>query len=616
MKILPILGLLLAGLLAGAALMVLTNGPPDAGAGARSSRSGPTDHAQPEAHPGAARRGYQLRAGEILRYRLRLQSAIAVHGALFDRGAGAADSLGIHFDGQLLLAIRESGPTQIRARAWLEGETLWRVSATKLRAQPGSALDEQLRQGAELRLTPDGRLLELVTACSRDEPAYGVLAHILASCQVAVPPGQGPDWTTEEQSPVGRYLGHYQASLAEPGRLTLTKTRQFIELEHPRLKASSRDSVRACFDDRRGHLESLSAQQQLSVRLLEAEVYSAHTEVSLQLLERSTGRLPTPLVHQAASELFAPRPLADPLAADRALAGDARLEELLARLPQTLSGTMDARLQLLERLAARLRIAPSEALLTVESILSQPVGSEAEDFLIAALGAAGHREAGQALLEVAAARGNNAASLLSVLPAVGQLHDASPQVEDFLFALSAGAAEELRGTALLAMGAVARRGGSSRLVAHILSELEGGTVDPWLGFSALANSCSPAMLPLVEHNFHTAPTAEVRALAVSALRGVPDPQADSLLEEALADGCSAVRRQAALAWRARGLRPLALQRLGTLAVGDGDALTRMAALEALASELQTPAVKELVAQAAAADVSEDVRALAARLLAR
>lgn len=425
MKILRIVGLLLAGLLAGGALMMLTNGPPAAGAETRSTLSGPADHSPAEAHPAAARSGYQLRAGEILRYHLRLQSAIAVRGELFDTGAGTADTLGIHFDGQLLLAIRESGPTQIRARAWLEGETLWRMSAAELRAQPGSALDEQLRRGAELRLTPDGRLIELVTSCARDEPAYGVLAHILASCQVAVPPGQGADWTAEEQSPVGRYLGHYQASPAGPGRLTLTKTRQFVELEHPRLHASSRDSVHADFDDGRGHLESLSAQQQLSVRLLEGEVYSAHTDISLQLLERVTGRLPAPLGDQAASQLFAPRPLADPLAAERALAGDVRLEELLAQLPETLQGPMDARLQLLELLAARLCIAPSEALWTVEPILSQAPGSEAEDFLIAALGAAGHREAGQALLQVAAARGQNTASLLSVLPAVGQLRDAA-----------------------------------------------------------------------------------------------------------------------------------------------------------------------------------------------
>jgi len=296
-----------------------------------------------------------------------------------------------------------------------------------------------------------------------------------------------------------------------------------------------------------------------------------------------------------AGPLFAPTAApGDPRALDARLVAGADLGALLLAATEVASLEVEERSLLQRRLAALVRLEPGTADGLAAAALAAPPGHDAEDLLIGALGAAGTPAAERALLEVGRARRGEPRSLVSLLPALGQLATPSPAGAEFLRALRRDpeTGPEARDTALLALGAVARHAahGEPALAARLVDEVTRAveTERTELALLALGNTGAPEAAGLLERHLAAGRPAAARAAATAALGGLPGERAAALLELALADADPRVRAEAALAWATRPHRGAVTGRLLAQAADDPDPRARSAALPALARAAAGP----------------------------
>lgn len=566
-----------------------------------------------------ARGGWRLAPGDLLTFDLALAVAVDMTADPL-AAAGGTRRTSLDLDGRARYEVLTVEDGRARVRLRLDGRAAITVDGVRCDAQPGSAFALALAEGADLELAPDGRV-ETARLTDPTSQAGRTLALVAGALQVAVPSAGGRAWSARETDTTGPYEASYSAR-RDVGGVRVEKTKQYEAAAGGQVTLAWSGRTVAMFDDRAGHLVSLGSGEELSMTQGAQALGHARTRVSLTLRSRTHQDPPAP----ATIPLAAPaRPLAgaapsDERGADARLVAGATVVDLLQMLPDALASGTEAALLVQRKLAALLRLEPDTAAALAAAALTAPSGDLAEDLVLGALGAAGTRDAEAALLEVARARRDAPATLLSLTPALAQLLAPTPAVDALLADVAAGAGEPAA-AARLALGAVARtvtpseseRG--SRLVADLLADLAAGRGDAAVGLLALGNAADAAALPAIEaHLGVDRPLAE-RLAAAHALRAVPDRAASLLLGRALVDADPRLRAVAARALSARGARGLdehdALVALVAAVNGDTEESVRRAALGGLARRTDLTWVRGALEEARCNDANNELRAQAA-----
>jgi HEAT repeat protein len=132
----------------------------------------------------------------------------------------------------------------------------------------------------------------------------------------------------------------------------------------------------------------------------------------------------------------------------------------------------------------------------------------------------------------------------------------------------------------------------------------------------LGNSGSPLALNTIRH-FSADPSPQLRASAASSLRFIPTAEAEELLIHFLtADLAGEVRKQAATALSERTPTPLSVMAMETRIRADVDEEVRLELLRGLWRAVDRfPGIRAVVEAVTRDDSSNEVRGVAARLLA-
>jgi HEAT repeat protein len=466
---------------------------------------------------------------------------------------------------------------------------------------------------------------------------------LLAATQVVLPEGDRPDsWEAEEDDPNGTYLAHYEA---DPGRgvRTLRKTRlryRPTESSDPVHEFTAPLVVRpsggltARFDARAGHLVSVEGTESTTLLVRDRVVARSETTVRLKLVRAET-------MTEGQEQALRDRRLAAgrttvgvPLSAGeseqareglthRTELGDSTAEGLLADLARAERGDKEVdETRLVLKLTALAYLHPEQSGALARSLADARSESVTMRVLSQALAESGRPEAQSALAGVLRARDRDLPALLFLIPALGMAKAPTQEAERALARLASDDREEVRSTARLALGVMARslaRRDPARADAIVRWALDGlgkarSADERRQLLLVLGNAGSPRARPALRKHL-SAPEPEVRAAAVGALRWLGGAEAESALCRALtADPDDSVRLEAAAAFELRRMTESALS-AHAKALADESPTVRLAVLKNLARGRRTsPKAEALLKKAAESDAVEDVRKAAAELL--
>jgi HEAT repeat protein len=312
------------------------------------------------------------------------------------------------------------------------------------------------------------------------------------------------------------------------------------------------------------------------------------------------------------------------MAVQQAELGTATVESLLTELTRTEAGAREAlgETALYLKFKALVYLHPEASARLGKRLAAAAADGLAMRVLPQALANSGRPEAQAALAAVVRGRPDDWPALAELLPALGMAKAPTRVVEAALFELASAGREEIRSTAQLALGSLARGLGGSAptradaIVRWAIAQLEGArsTGQRRQILLVLGNAGSPRALPAIRP-WLNAPQPEVRGGAILALRWLKGPEIDGKLCKGLTDDDASVRLEAA---RALQVRPVTAAMLAVYAAAlrkEGAAGVRVALLENLALARRTfPEAAELIKQASEKDPVAQVREAAATLL--
>jgi hypothetical protein len=515
----------------------------------------------------------------------------------------------------------------------------------------GEALEGELGRAHFVLAERRGRIQSVLLSPALGNVLSTFSRGLLAVTQVVLP-ASGADnpgnWEAEEDDLNGTALVHYQVAgrTGSGGRVcTLHKAKISYFAPQPTnavdglmvtLEHRPEGVLEASVDVRGQHLVSLEgteattafAQGQavgrtestLRLRLVRKEIASAADLQSLSAEQTALAgmALPVPLSARLSAE-------AEENAVQQAELGEATVESLLRELARTEAGAKEAlgETALYLKFKALVYLHPEVSAQLGKRLAGAAAQGVPMRVLPQALANSGRSEAQSALAAVVRGRPADWPALAELLPALGMAKDPTPVVDTVLFDLASGSSEEIRSTAQLALGALARglvRSAPTRadaIVRWALAQLKDArsAAQRRQFLLVLGNAGSTSALQAIRP-WLSAAEPEVRGGAVLALRWLEGPQIDGMLCKALTDDEDAiVRLEAAQALQVRPVTSATLAVYTTALPKEGAAAVRVALLESLALAAPTfPEAVELIKQASAKDPVAQVREAAKALL--
>jgi hypothetical protein len=566
--------------------------------------------------------------------------------------AGGRFLITTHVKGELIATVVESNAREVVIAYHVRQAVVHFAVNGQPKLAESQAMQADLGRDTLAVLNRQGRLLALHFDPQTSAEGCSLMRSLLAQVQFVLPAGPGSSvpqaWDVEEEEPNGRYVARYQAEPAGAGVKNFRKTR-LRYLPSPRsIQAGLTGMTQtvkpagdqlACFDAHDGSLVSLTGRETTALVIAGKTVLDSEVTVRLEcrtrealalaelasLQEASTARLRSTTAVSMKTDVFGGK---DQRAAHEARLGKDTLESLVAELHKAeasaAKGYDDTELYAKFRAITSLQPNTSGAL--GKLLTAADSNSLTMRLLAGVLGSVGHPEAQKALASAIRARSGDAAALLVLIPALGAVSQPTPFAEDTLFELASTSREwNIASTAQLALGIMARNLAatspqrSARIVSWAVEKLqaatEPGLTEQWL--LVLGNAGAAKSVPVITP-FLNAPEAQVRRLAVFALRWVDSAEAQALVVKTLlCDEDAEVRVQAATALSYQTLRPVAMEGQIQAFISDDSVQVRLAVLSNLAKvQAEIPDIRALLEGASQQDVSDEVRKAAGSLLVR
>jgi HEAT repeat protein len=241
-----------------------------------------------------------------------------------------------------------------------------------------------------------------------------------------------------------------------------------------------------------------------------------------------------------------------------------------------------------------------------------------------ALSTIGHPQAQGALVEAIRAHSQDKTALFALINPLATVSEPTQQAEETLWNLAFNSRDpEITAMAQLALGAQARRLSATspervaKIVDRFIQEIK-GSPSPQVTkqlLLALGNAGSSRALPEIS-KFVTNSSADLRAIALHALRFIDSPQAETLLLKALSsDQDSSVRIAAATSMGYREMTKSSFKAQAQIFSKDSNVTVRLKVLENLWKSHKTfPEARNLVKKAASEDRSEEIRKAARNII--
>jgi Lipoprotein amino terminal region len=504
-------------------------------------------------------------------------------------------------------------------------------------------VQQDLSQVIVATIDPQGKILTLRFAPNTSKIAQSFARTVFASVQFVTPPksGSSGSWETQEEDPNGQYIAQYTA---RSGKFQKTKLRY----RQPERNSPSNNSqitpvitsdgqLTAEFDRGSGRLMTLQGQETQRFEVSKKPVGQAKT--NLQLTYTSQSQLTETALrtlHDHSTQREAQSPavsLSESLSEaesnakiQRQALGESTLETLLAELDaaeKSADKTQNVT-PLYLKFKALVYLQPQTSNALAQRLMHSPADSLSMQMLVGALSAIGHEPAQVALVQIMQDHAQDWETALLIIPSLAAVPSPTPTtvtaLNQFAFA---SADQRVTSTAQLALGAIARNLAEpapdranaivDRFIQNLMTAKSNEAIKQNL--LVLGNAGSPRSLDAIT-KFVTSPTAEIRSIAVVALRWIADPQVDRLLNQAIKqDSDDNVRAETAVAL---GFRPMTAENLTVqkqVLAADQSVKVRLALLKNLWQvREQFPEVTTIIQQLAQTDPDQDLRTAANSLL--
>jgi Lipoprotein amino terminal region len=504
-------------------------------------------------------------------------------------------------------------------------------------------VQQDLRQEILATIDPQGKILTLRFAPNTSKIAQSFARTVFAALQFVTPAtsGSSGSWETQEEDPNGQYTAQYTA---RSGKFQKTKLRyRQPERNSPNNHSqitpviTSDGQLTAELDRGSGRLTTLQGQENQSFEVSKKLVGQAKTNLQLTYTSQSQlteTALRTLYDRSAQREAQSPavrlsQALSEPESnakIQRQALGESTLETLLVELDAAEKAADKTQnvTPLYLKFKALVYLQPQTSNALAQRLINSPTDSLSMQMLVGALSAIGHEPAQVALVQIMQDHAQDWQTALLIIPSLAAVPAPTPTtvtaLNQFAFA---SPDQRVASTAQLALGAIARNLAEpapdranaivDRFIQNLMTAKSNEAIKQNL--LVLGNAGSPRSLDAIT-KFVTSPEAEIRSIAVVALRWIIDPPADRLLNQTIKqDSDDNVRAETAVALGFRTMTPenLAIQK--QVLAADQSAKVRLALLKNLWQvREQFPEVTTIVQQLAQTDPDSDLRTTANSLL--
>ena len=513
-------------------------------------------------------------------------------------------------------------------------------------------------RGILVGMTKAGRMTSIRLDPATETFSRDFILAVLGATEFVLPEGGQNGtrtWSAQEEDRSGRYLANYHsASIATPyasdggGGPIIVKTKsRYLPGRAPGSQGQMPGQVPAKrvvvpsgsfemhFDTNRGRMISVQGKEIQDTSVADAKVSHGETSLMMNFLSgRALSSTEAAGLRQLAATLEAhgvrfalynaPSPLEVQTSIQRSALGSETEDSLVRQLQSVeASGERSDQTGLYLKFKALIYLHPETSERLGKLLGAASSKGPTFEILAKALGAVGDADAQTALIAAMQARADDWPALANLIPTLASVPLPTPEAEEWLRHLAATSQDaNIATTAILALGSMAHnlarepRTRSARLVKVLIqleesSKSEDQTVATIL---ALGNTESLQALPLLE-KVAASPVARLRATAMDALRSIPSPSVDSLLQHGLRDSEDAVRLEAAYALGFRKMTSTAFAAQQKALLVEKSDRVRVSLLTNLwSARSRFNMAQKLVQEAAETDSSEYVRKTAQTLL--
>ncbi len=458
---------------------------------------------------------------------------------------------------------------------------------------------------------------------------------LLSMIQFVASHSAAHEWKSAEEDPNGTYGAKYERISSDP--LRYRKSKQDYLRSTPAGEATPEIFTSGSFDFEfgEGSLRSINGTEEQLVKIANRNLATGKntltmTRISRQRMgRRDLARLNETLRGAARREAVSLSARdwenAAREARYRQTLGGATLPELLEDLRKLESSPgADLEVALQRKFEALISLHPEAVAPLGKLLLDAGARTATMRVVSGALNATGSPEAQSALAKAIRARATDRPALSRLLYALATVSYPTPEAEAVAFELTRAAGVPIVQEAELALGIMARNLANhapERANAMVRTLIESLQSDRTPAGSTqlllvLGNSGSPLGLNIIRH-FSVDPSPQLRASAAAALRFIPTAEAEELLIHFLTDDPAAeVRKEAAAALSERTPTPHSVMAMEKRIRADVDEDVRLELLRGLWRAVDRfPAIRAVVEDVARGDSSDEVRKVAARLLA-
>ncbi|MFO0590387.1 MAG: HEAT repeat domain-containing protein [Polyangiaceae bacterium] len=455
--------------------------------------------------------------------------------------------LDLHVTGRLTLTVIGKDAASIRLRADLA------ASQVEARGKEGGEWTNWLSRTFYVTARPSGEIEDLHFAKDTPAPARALLEGVLLSFQVIAPKSPRADWHVLEEDVTGQYRAAYHAEDAT----TIVKTKTaYVRTKGVGGLAPLRKDMRYGVDsatrftlDASGWPSAVEEHETLDITAQGAHVTgTVATTAHLRNIESRPEQIgPFPAGLESESETEATSIERSKKQADANLVGGRTLAQITKELG---SAQSKQRNQAQGRLAALLRVDPSQAAGVAANVLHGEGDRNQKLHEIGALGDAGTPEAQRELAKLL--RSEETGDLrMNAAIALGLSKGATEETADALAEAARSPDKKVAGTSILAEGNVVRTmnnahsGDTGAALQGLVSGLAAASTDEErkVYLEALGNTGDPRAFDAIAP-YLTDANAILRATATGALRFMTSSAADAALAKAFGDADLLVRKAA------------------------------------------------------------------------
>jgi hypothetical protein len=591
---------------------------------------------------------YQFKVGERLTYKLDYRNvANSDLRALFsdlkqgNNSDPAAPSTFVNafenrVQADLVMTVLEQNHDRAILAYRLQNLTVQIISNGQSIVEQAQLVQKDLNQDIFAEVDAQGKILSVRFDPNMSSIAQSFARSLLASTQfVTAKSPTSNTWETQEDDPNGQYIAQYRSSFDQ---FQKSKLRYVQPAQKPRGAKltpiiTPQGQLSAKFDSKAGRLVSLSGTETQNFEVSKKKIGQSETTLNLTYLEQNQLSAAELATLQKANTSRQTKAIAlsytiseqeSEAKIQRQQLGESTLESLSSELDllEKSSDKAQNTTELYLKVKALIYVRPeTSARLAQRIIKSKP--NQSMQLIVGALGAVGHPQAQAALVQIIQSH-EDWESLSVLIPSLASVTAPTSETVKVLSDLAFHSSEaQIASTAQLALGTVAHNLAQSApdransIADRFLDQLKTAKSPDELrqNLLVLGNAGLSRSLSSVTQ-FADSPQAEIRAVAISALRLVPDPAVDRRLTQALStDAEETVRVEAAVALGFREMSPESFQSQKQALQTDKSAKVKLALLKNLWQvQDQFPEVRQIVKQLAQGDESQEVREAASSIV--